>query len=356
MTTSSKRGPLKIGVVGGGFIGQHAHLDNYSRTENCQIVALAELRPELRKKVCERYGIPRSYATHLELLEDPEVEAVVSVTARPMTGPIALDCLKAGKHLITEKPMASTVEQASLLVETAKETGSRYIVGYNRRHDEGVQKAKQMFDEFVASGELGPVNYVRAHCFQGEAYCNADGHVVTDETVPPDRDLWAIAPDWVSEDLRLDYAWFNNVYCHTINTLRFMMGRTPTVKFSDMKYRNGRVIVTDFGDHLAVIEAGGSTSKFWNETFEIQFEHGRLRLHIPPPLAKNTPAKVELYRGDDEHSFYSPVLGYTWAFRRQAAAFVDCVLNDKESLAQGTEGLEDTKLIEEIWKANLGLT
>ena len=103
--------PLKIGIIGCGFTGQLVHIPNYATNKNCSIVALAAGRNELREKVAQRYGIPRTYKTHKELLKDPEVEAVVIVTARPGIGPVALDCLKAGKHVLTEKPMSSTIEQ-----------------------------------------------------------------------------------------------------------------------------------------------------------------------------------------------------------------------------------------------------
>ena len=115
-------GSASINYYGAGFMGQLAHIQNYLEVDGCEIVALAEPRAELRDKVCQRYGIKRSYPTHKDLLKDTEVEAVVVVVARPNIGPIALDCLNAGKHLITEKPMAATLEQAQRLVGIAETT------------------------------------------------------------------------------------------------------------------------------------------------------------------------------------------------------------------------------------------
>lgn len=172
---------LKIGVIGAGFIGQLAHMMNYVEIKECQIVALAEFRPILRQKVAERYSIPRAYETHHELLQDPEVEAVVIVTPRPYTGPLALECLQAGKHVITEKPMAASFEQGKRLVDAAQAQKLHYAVGYMKRYDEGVQLGKRILDELVTSQELGPILFARAHCYMGNSYCNADGHIVTDE-------------------------------------------------------------------------------------------------------------------------------------------------------------------------------
>src|SRR5262245_43429965 len=120
---------LNIGMIGAGFIGQLAHLMNYIEIPGCQILGLAEFRPELRRKVAERYGIPRVYATHRDLLQDADIEAVVVVTPRPYTAPVVLDCLEAGKHVLSEKPMAGTSEQGERLVECARRRKLHYAVG-----------------------------------------------------------------------------------------------------------------------------------------------------------------------------------------------------------------------------------
>ena len=86
-------------MIGAGFIGQLAHLMNFNQLTSCQVVALAELRPELRRLTCQQYRIARGYETHQELIQNPEVEAVIVVTPRAQTGPVVLDCLKAGKHV-----------------------------------------------------------------------------------------------------------------------------------------------------------------------------------------------------------------------------------------------------------------
>ena len=92
--------PLGIGFVGAGMIGQVAHLANYLDIPGCRVVALAELRPELGRLAAARHGVKKVYASHRDLLADAEIEAVV-VVARPHAhGPIVLDALEAGKHVL----------------------------------------------------------------------------------------------------------------------------------------------------------------------------------------------------------------------------------------------------------------
>ena len=247
---------VKLGVVGAGFVGQHAHLGNYATLPGAKVVALAELRPELGRAVAQRFDIPRVYSSHTEMLRDPEVEAVVAITARPMTGPIAFDCLNAGLHLITEKPMAGTAAQAEKLVRVAHERKLVYVVGYMRRHDAGVLLAKELLDQVTKSGELGQLTFVRAHCFGGDAYCGIAGHVTTDEKVPESAASWPLSPDWVPDAEKPEFAWFMNVYCHNVNLLRFLMGSDPTVTHVEFDRRPGRLAVMRFGNIPATLEAG----------------------------------------------------------------------------------------------------
>jgi predicted dehydrogenase len=357
VSMATVRRPLRLGFVGAGFVGQLAHIDNYAQLEDCEIVALAELRPELRRKVCERYGIARGYATHEELLADPEVDAVVVVTARPMMPVVAYDCLAAGKHVITEKPMAHTVEQAEKLVAMAREKGVIYAVGYMKRFDEGVERAKELAEALMASGELGRVIHARARCFMGESYCNIDGHVVTDEAKPAvsDRPVWPEGPDWLPPDKIRPYAWFINVYAHNINLLRHLAGATPTADYAWLGHIYGQVAVLNFGDFVATLEAGQYSYRGWDEVTELSFEKGFLRVETPPSFLRNISGRVTLYRGGEEHVLVQPQLPWSWAFRRQAQAFVTAVLEGREPLNSGADALEDIRLAEAIWRKGLGI-
>src|SRR5258706_15974669 len=103
-------GEVRIGMIGAGMIGQLAHLSNYVRTPGCRVTALAELRPDLGKAAMDTFGVPKMYGSHREMLAANEIDATVVVTRRPATGPVVLDVLNAGKHVLSEKPMAHTTD------------------------------------------------------------------------------------------------------------------------------------------------------------------------------------------------------------------------------------------------------
>lgn len=345
---------LNVGMVGAGFVGQLAHLMNLTESRRCRVVALAELRPELRRRVAARYGIPRAYATHRELLKDPEVEAVVVVTPRGHTGPVALDCLKAGKHVLTEKPMAGTYRQGKTLVAAARKSRVNYAVGYMKRHDEGVQAAKRMLDALVKSGELGPVVFARAHCFMGDSFANPYGHVVTEEKADYPDAGWPAAPAWVPKARVMDFAAYINTYSHNINLLRYLLGRTPAVEYAHFGNMEGRLAALNFGSFVATLEAGRSMSlRGWDEVTEVYFRDGKLAIKTPPALLRNVPASVELYKAGTIQQVISPRPSWSWAFRRQAEAFVADALEGRAPLCSGADSLDDLRLHEEMWRFEL---
>ncbi len=346
--------PIRLGFIGAGFIGQVAHLVNYAQIKKCRIVALAAGRGELRRKVAQRYDIARTYATHHELLEDSEVDAVVAVTGRLSTGPVAFDCLKAGKPLLTEKPMASTLEQAEKLVHAAQANGvTTYTIGYMKRYDQGVQRAKIILDDLIKGGELGPILYVRAHCFGGDAYCKCDGHIVTDEKKTESWETWPIAPGWIPADQRQEYHQYLNSYCHNINLLRYLFGKTPLISHVQSNNHGFQVVIFNFGGHTAMLETGRFSYHEWDEVIEIYFAKGRLRIKTPPPLLRNVPAQVELYKGGNAGQTCLTHSEWSWAFRRQAESYVEDVCAGRESLSSGADSLEDMRLIETIWQMKL---
>jgi predicted dehydrogenase len=345
---------IGIGFVGAGMIGQLAHISNFADLAGCQVRAIAELRPELGRQAAERFNIERVYPSHSELLNDPAIDAVVVVTRRQATGLIVRDALNAGKHVLSEKPMAPTYELARSLVDAAAAARRKYAVGFMKRHDAGVERAKKIADDLKDSGEFGRIVLMRAYCFGGEFLVGSADFAMTEEVRPEGLALWPQAPDWLPQTMATDYAWFLNVFVHDLNLLRYFAGKTPRVSAVDLRRPNGRVVLFDFGDFAGVLEMAEVPFHQWQEGIEIVFEKGRLRIELPPPLLRNVPARIELTYAGDRRDTAWPQVPWSWAFRRQAEAFLADIVADREPIASGKDSLEDMVLVEQIWRQHLG--
>lgn len=353
--TNSRSGPIGIGIVGAGFVGQLAHLESFVSVENCRVVGLAELRPELGRRVAEKYGIPNVYDDHHGLLKDPAVDAVVVVTRRAATGPIVLDALNAGKHVLSEKPMAHTVEQGERLVHAAARSGKRYAVGFMKRHDPGVQQAKSILDRLHEGRALGSVVGARGYCFGGDAGRPADGYIVTSEPRPEGLVLWPVAPNWMPEDMVDRYAEFLNVFTHVLNMLRYLLGKMPRVTSARLPSADEDEYVArlDFGGIEAILELAVSETEGWHEGVEIEFEKGSLDVRFPPPLKPGATAEVFVDGALGADFTTSMPSDPRWAFQCQAEAFITDIIENRTPLADGADAIDDLRLAEAVWRSSL---
>jgi predicted dehydrogenase len=177
---------IRVAFAGVGYIGQVAHLRNYAVRDDCEVVAIAEPRPQLAAKVASAFGIPTCYTDHRQLLDAVDVDAVVASQPHLRNGHIAIPLLAAGKYLFVEKPMAASLEEAEQMQAAAEEAGVHLMVGVMKRYDPAVLAARELLLGLYASGELDRLQRVRAHCWGGDWIQNALPPLVTNESVPDD--------------------------------------------------------------------------------------------------------------------------------------------------------------------------
>lgn len=125
---------LRIGIIGAGGICRRVHLPSLSEIDNCEIVALCDRNEHKSKPLAEKYGIPKTYTNHHEMLEKEDMDAVFVLVQPDLTYRVAYDCMKAGFHVMMEKPAGITAFQAHSLARCAADTGKTAGVAMNRRH------------------------------------------------------------------------------------------------------------------------------------------------------------------------------------------------------------------------------
>ena len=347
---------IRLGYVGCGFMAQKVHLPNFSSIPGCDLLALAEVRPELGRKVQARYGIPRLYPDHHAMLADPDVEAIAVSAAFTVQGEIARDALLAGKDVFMEKPMAVSVAQADAILDAARTSGRRLMVGYMKRYDTGNELVKATIDRLRESGELGAITYARNHGFCGDWIAGLDAPMeTTDEPMPSSP---AAGPAWLPPEYLRPYISYLQQYTHNINLLRWFLGagddaRVRTVDLDDDGYTG--VTILDLAGTRAVLETGNISHYRWDEHTQIYFRHGWVKTWAPPLLLKQVPAEVEIYRAGDEQSFIRPVGQpmWTWSYKREAEHFIACLQTGEPFRSSAEDTRTDVRLFEEIFRAYL---
>jgi predicted dehydrogenase len=344
--------PIGIGVIGCGKVAQAAHIPAFTGLDGARIVAVADLDIDLAEAVARRHGIPMACGDTETLLADPAIEAVVVVLPRPATGPTTLQCLAAGKHLLTEKPMCATAPQAERLLAAASTAKRRHIVGYMKRFDAGVAWAKATFDRLLADGSAGRLQFVRMHCYQGDDAL-ATHPVIAGNGVAAKGAEWPMAPEWLGEEWHTPYHVYINRYSHDVNLLRHFLPAPLEVRAFRFTELFSQVALLEAGGVTVTLETGFNHFPGWDEVLEIYFERGRLVLKLPPPFLGGTPAQAELFlaaHGDRPAGFETPRIEPSWAFRRQAEAFVATLRDGTPSLAEAADAARDIALIEDIWR------
>lgn len=121
---------IGVGIIGAGLLGER-HTRVYSEMPNTQVVAVADIRPEHGQQVAAKYGA-QWYADYNQMLRDPAIQAVSVVTPDHAHRDPVVACLAAGKHVLTEKPIATTVEDACAML-TARGARQVFMVNYSQR-------------------------------------------------------------------------------------------------------------------------------------------------------------------------------------------------------------------------------
>lgn len=343
------RRKVGIGIIGVGRIGQLAHLANFVCVKGCRVVAVADQRPILVRRASRLFGVTRCYLTHHELLADPDVEAVVVVTRRAATGPIVIDALRAGRHVLSEKPMALSLAQALRLVNEASSRSLIYGVGYMKRHDPGVQKAKQSLTQSSLRSALGDLLQVRAFSFGGDAQIPKVGYVMTKEARPDGIEVWPVGPDWLPDELRTPFESFVNVHVHILNLIRFFLQKRIDVSHAQFVGTQCAAASCLAGDIPVTFEFASRDAGSWSEGVEFTFSKGALTVNLPAPFAQNEIARVLLQLARKPVKLLKP-RRQLWAFNAQAEAFVNVVKQNRCSIADGKDSADDLRIVEDIWK------
>ncbi|MDR4216192.1 MULTISPECIES: Gfo/Idh/MocA family protein [Priestia] len=323
---------VKIGVIGCGSIAQHRHLPEYKMNEQVELVAVCDINTERANSVAQQYGV-KAYTNYEELLASGTVEAVSVCTPNYLHAPISVASLNSGVHVLCEKPMATSEEEAKAMIEAAKTNGKKLMIGHNQRFVASHQKAR----ELIGKGEIGKIYSFRT----------AFGHGGPEGWSVDGKDSWFFKKDEAFIGAMGDLG------VHKTDMLRYILNEeivevgafveSNAKDFANVDDNAVCVLKTESGIIGTLAASWAYNGKEDNSTI-VYGEKGILRLEDDPTyslVAQYATGEVVNYElgkiqsNDEGGQSNSHVI----------EQFVDAVAEDKESPVPGEEGLKSLAVI-----------
>ncbi|WP_409405136.1 Gfo/Idh/MocA family protein [Priestia megaterium] len=323
---------VKIGVIGCGSIAQHRHLPEYKMNEQVELVAVCDINTERANSVAQQYGV-KAYTNYEELLASGTVEAVSVCTPNYLHAPISVAALNSGVHVLCEKPMAISEEEAKAMIEAAKTNGKKLMIGHNQRFVASHQKAR----ELIEKGEIGKIYSFRT----------AFGHGGPEGWSVDGKESWFFKKDEAFIGAMGDLG------VHKTDMLRYILNEeivevgafveSNAKDFANVDDNAVCVLKTESGIIGTLAASWAYNGKEDNSTI-VYGEKGILRLEDDPTyslVAQYATGEVVNYElgkiqsNDEGGQSNSHVI----------EQFVDAVAEDKESPVPGEEGLKSLAVI-----------
>ena len=333
---------IKLGFIGAGYMGQLAHMQNYAQIADCEIVAVADFKINQAKRIAAIYDIPNVYADYNEMLSDPSIDAVVA--SQPFSNHVNIvpDVLKAGKHILTEKPLCIYAENGKKLAEAAEKAKKIHMVGYHKRSDLATEYAKGIICDWQKSGELGKMKYVRITMPPGNWIGGSRSAYSSDEkpfSFTPEQ-----PPAEIGGETAKAYISFVNYYIHQVNLMRYLMCEDYKLTFAD---RAGVMLaVESISGITGVIEmATFNTTDDWQEQALVCFDKGWIKIGYPAPLASQQAGKVTVFNNSGKQGYTTiPRLPNVHAMLNQAQNFIKAVKGEKQAPCISEEAVKDLEI------------
>jgi predicted dehydrogenase len=155
---------MRVGIIGAGIQAKVSHLPTFSKIEGVEVIGIADVNEESAKLLARKFNIPNVYTDYHDLIENEEVDLISICTPHHLHKQMAVDCALAGKHILIEKPMVTTVKDADEILDTVKENKVKLCVVQNYRLFPAIKESKMM----INNGRIGDIISMHGygHVFQ----------------------------------------------------------------------------------------------------------------------------------------------------------------------------------------------
>ncbi|NKB68139.1 MAG: gfo/Idh/MocA family oxidoreductase [Candidatus Latescibacteria bacterium] len=323
----------KVAVIGLGWPGRE-HLKGYKQCAGAEVVALCDMNGELADQQAQEHGVAAVFADHKQMFKEIEVDAVSVCLPNFLHAPVSLDALKAGKHVICEKPPALNARQAQQMEKAAQTNGLVMMYALCQRFGGAATVAKQFIDD----GELGEIYYGRAVYHRRRGIPLGTG-------------------SWFTDKSRSGGGALIDIGVHALDCVWWLMGTPKPVSVSGSAFHKFGHVVPK-GTHFDVDDSAFALIKFDNG--------GTLMLECS--WALNLPGGGGLQvAGDKGGAVLNPLTIYSErngvqvditpevpnldAFAGQTGHFVECIQKGKTPLMSATQGVQLMQMLDGIYKS-----
>ena len=221
---------LNVAILGCGKIAQVRHIPEYAANRNVHLVGFYNPTASRAEEMAKKYG-GKVYFSPEELLADPEIDAVSVCSANYAHASLTIAALEAGKHVLCEKPMATTEEDCEAMLAAAKKAGKRLMIAQNQR----LAKAHTVAKELLADGLIGNVITFRTTFGHGGP------------------ETWSITPGkntWFFDKKRAAMGAMADLGIHKTDLIRYLLGKdvvrtTARLTTLDKRGEDGELIGVD---------------------------------------------------------------------------------------------------------------
>ena len=329
---------LKIGILGCGKISEVRHAPEYTENPACRIDAWYDAIPARAEALAEKFG--GKVCRSAEELIASDLDAVSVCVANVYHADLTVKALKAGKHVLCEKPMATTLEECEAMVEAARVSGKHLMIGHNQRYAPAHQKAREM----IQGGVIGDVL----------TFLTTFGH--------SGPEIWTgTANSWFFDRNKAAFGALADLGIHKADLIHYLTGdeiveSSALVGTLDKKTSDGApVSVDDNALCIMRLKKGGMGILRASWTFYGQEDNstriygtkGVLRVYDDPRqslILEKRDGTVERFELEQITTNEEQTTGH----RRSTGiidAFVDSILTDAPSLAEGTEAIKAMRAI-----------
>jgi predicted dehydrogenase len=290
---------IRVGIVGCGEVTQIIHLPTLDQlSERFEVTALCDLSPTVLSGVGERWNIRTRVTDYHDLVKRVDVDAVLVANPDAFHAAVTLAGLAAGKHVLVEKPMCVTLNEADEIIKTQKEAKRIVQVGYMRRYAGAFLEACRIVRE------MSEIRFARVRDFIGKnsLIIERTSKVIKGSDIPVEKvragqrehaELLQQAIGIVPRDLQIAYGLLLGLSSHDISAMRELLGLPKAVLFAAQR-QGGRYIsaVFDFGSYVCAFETGIDDIPRFDAHLEVYGADKVIQVKYETPYVRNLPIKL----------------------------------------------------------------